>query len=65
MKYVRNLYAIWEWSFDSPKIQGEQSNGGKREEEGVEKMRMNHCNKSKKYCGRIEKTVIRQKKGRI
>jgi hypothetical protein len=42
MKYVRNLYGVWEWSFDSPKIQGEQSNEGKGEEEGLEKMRINH-----------------------
>jgi hypothetical protein len=44
MKYVRNLYGVWEWEwlFDSPKIQGEQNNGGKGEEEGVEKMRINN-----------------------
>jgi hypothetical protein len=42
MKYVRNLYDMWERLFDSPKIQGEQSNGRKGEEEGLEKMRINH-----------------------
>jgi hypothetical protein len=42
MKYVRHLYSVWERLFDSPKIQGEQSNGGKSEEEGIEKMRTNH-----------------------
>jgi hypothetical protein len=33
---------VWEWSFDSPKIQMEESNGGKGEENGFEKMRINH-----------------------
>jgi hypothetical protein len=42
MKYVRNWYGVWEWLFDSPKIQGEQSNGGKGKEEGLEKMKINH-----------------------
>jgi hypothetical protein len=42
MKYVRNLYGVWEWLFNSPKIQGEQSNEGKGEEEGFEKMRINY-----------------------
>jgi hypothetical protein len=42
MKYVRNLHGVWEWLSDSPKIQGEQSNGGKDEQEGLEKMRINH-----------------------
>jgi hypothetical protein len=42
MKYVRNLYGVWESLFDSPKIQGEQGNGGKSEEDGLEKMRINH-----------------------
>jgi hypothetical protein len=39
MKYVGNLYGVWEWLFDSPKIQGEQNTGGKGEEKGLEKMR--------------------------
>jgi hypothetical protein len=37
MKYVRNMYRVWEWFFDSPTIQGEQSNGGNGEDEGLEK----------------------------
>jgi hypothetical protein len=42
MKYVRNLYGVWEWLFDSPKIQEEQSNGGKGEEEDLEKTKVSH-----------------------
>jgi hypothetical protein len=42
MKYVRNLDGVWEWLFDSLTIQGEQSNGGKGKEEGLEKKRINH-----------------------
>jgi hypothetical protein len=60
MKSVRNLYGVWEWLFDSPKIQGEQSNAGKGEEEGLGKMKINHWNRPKKYRGRIEKIAIRQ-----
>jgi hypothetical protein len=33
---------VLEWLFDSPEIQKEQSNGGKGEEEGLEKMRIDH-----------------------
>jgi hypothetical protein len=33
---------VWEWLFDSPKTQGQQNNGGKGEEERLEKMRINH-----------------------
>jgi hypothetical protein len=42
MKYVRNVYGVWKWLFDSPKIQGDQSNGGKSEQEGFEKMIINY-----------------------
>jgi hypothetical protein len=42
MKYVRNLYGVWEWLFDSPKIQGKQSNGEKVKKNALKKMKINH-----------------------